>query len=246
MDWFKHDTSSIDDPDMMEAELLFGDAGYSVFFKILEIYGKEFSHLSDGKLNISCTILRRKLNKSWTKVERILNFYQTKKRIFFTTDGDRVSIEVPKFIKISSNWTVRQLPKSNNEPTEETTEAPTAKEEEEEEEVEEDNIYMSIPLIDKTNYDLTEKEKKELEFLYPYINIEQGLKDILGWNKSNPTKRKTRRGFMKHVNTWLRTKNDKNMPKPEEKQKPILCRCGCGRPLGGSAIDGYRSECYDD
>ena len=81
MDWFKHDTSSIDDPDMMEAELLFGDAGYSVFFKILEIYGKEFSHLSDGKLNISCTILRRKLNKSWTKVERILNFYQTKKRI---------------------------------------------------------------------------------------------------------------------------------------------------------------------
>ena len=246
MKWFKHKTGSHDNPDIEDAEDEFGDAGYVVFFKILEIYAQEYNHIIDGWLDISQTFIRRKLRKSWTKVEQILNFYQTRRRIFFKTNGKRVVIKIPDFIEISSNWTTRKHKVKDTAPTEVTTEVPTAKEEEVEEEVEEDNIYMSIPLIDKTNYDLTEKEKKELEFLYPYINIEQGLKDILGWNKSNPTKRKTRRGFMKHVNTWLRTKNDKNMPRPEEKQKPILCRCGCGKPLGSSAIDGYRSECYDN
>uniref|UniRef100_A0A6H1ZFT4 DNA replication protein n=1 Tax=viral metagenome TaxID=1070528 RepID=A0A6H1ZFT4_9ZZZZ len=142
MDWFKHDTTSLDDPDIQEAEDVFGDAGYAIFFKILEIYGKEFSHLKDGKLVISCTVLRRKLHKSLTKVEQILNFYQTKNRIFFETDGKYISIEVPKFIEKASNWTTRTLTKKTQLPTEAPTEAPYAREEEEEEEEEiEEDIY---------------------------------------------------------------------------------------------------------
>ena len=148
MKWFKHSTDSHDDPDVSDAIDEFGDAGYSVFFIILEIYGQEFNQLSDGWLGISQTFLRRKLRKSWTKVEQILNFYQTKNRIFYETDGRQVRIKIPKFIDISSNWTKRPKAKKETLPTEAPTEVPTAKEEEEE-----------------------EKKKKELE-LPDFINPE--------------------------------------------------------------------------
>ena len=108
MKWFQHNTDSYNDPDISDAEDIFGDAGYAVFFKILEIYGREFNSIdSDGFLKISLTFVRRKLRKSSTKVQQILNFYQTKKRISFKTDGDDLLIKVPKFLKKSSNWTKR-------------------------------------------------------------------------------------------------------------------------------------------
>lgn len=136
MDWFKHNTTSIDDPDIQEAEDLFGDAGYAVFFKILEIYGKEFSHLQDGKLSISCAVLRRKLRKSWTKVQQILRFYEEKNRIFSEIHQNQITIEIPKYLKMASNWTTRNKGANSPAPTEAPTEAPHAREGEGEEEVE--------------------------------------------------------------------------------------------------------------
>ncbi len=149
MKWYQHSTDSHDDPDIADAMDEFGDAGYSVFFIILEIYGREFNHLNDGWLTVSQTFLRRKLRKSWTKAEQILNFYQTKNRIFYETDGNEVRINVPNFIDKASNWTKRPKQGKKALPTEAPTEVPTAKEEEEEE----------------------EKKKKELE-LPDFINPE--------------------------------------------------------------------------
>ncbi len=140
MDWFKHDTTSMDDPDIQEAEDTFGDAGYNVFFKTLEIFGKEYSHLENDKLRISSTVLARKCRKRWTKVEKILNFYQTKNRIFHETDGAYVLLEIPDFVEKASNWTRRKRPGKDPLPTEAPTEAPTAIEEEEEVEVEKETI----------------------------------------------------------------------------------------------------------
>lgn len=136
MKWFKHRTASHDDPDISDARDKFGDAGYTAFFIILEIYGEEYSHLnSDKELKISLTFLRRKLRKSSTKVQQMLNFYSKRKKILSRIDPedkDMIFIKVPKFIKLASNWTTR--PKK--QPTEAPTEAPTAIEVEEEEEVE--------------------------------------------------------------------------------------------------------------
>ena len=136
MKWFQHSTDSHDDPDISDAEDMFGDAGYTVFFKMLEIYGREFNHLVDGKLTISQTFLRRKLRKRWTKVEQILNFYQTKGRIFLETNGSEVSIFIPKFIDIASNWSKRPKRKKSNYLCRPSV-VPTAKETETEKEKEE-------------------------------------------------------------------------------------------------------------
>ena len=175
MKWLKHSTGSHDDPDISDAMDLFGDAGYTVFFITLEIYGQEFSHLEDGFLTISKTFLRRKLRKSWTKVEQILNFYSKKKRMVIKIDGEMVCIKVPKYIDISSNWTKREGTKKDALPTEVPTEAPTAKEEEVEEEVDKEKkyndgfleFYSHFPIKKgkQAAYKAWKKQKPDLQFL---------------------------------------------------------------------------------
>jgi uncharacterized phage protein (TIGR02220 family) len=110
MRWYKHKTGSHDDPDISDAWDEFGDFGYAGFFVILELYGEEFNHVNDdGFVTISKTFLRRKLRKSWTKVELLLNFYLKNGRILSNINGSKVSIKVPNFIELSDNWTGRKL-----------------------------------------------------------------------------------------------------------------------------------------
>ncbi|HEY0090543.1 MAG TPA: hypothetical protein VGB37_16955 [Candidatus Lokiarchaeia archaeon] len=105
MKWFKHSVDSHDDPDISDAEDLFGDAGYVIFFKLLELYAREYNNTnSKGKLSFSSGFLKRKLRKSLGKVEQILNFYQEKQRIFFEKYDGGYTIIIPKFIDIMDNW----------------------------------------------------------------------------------------------------------------------------------------------
>ncbi len=133
MDWFKHRTGSHDDPDIQDARDKFGDFAYSGFFIICEVFGQEFSHIdSNGWLRVSKAFVRRKLNKSWGKVELLLNFYEKRNRIKWKKDAEDSSmifLTIPKFIEIASNWTKRTI----TPPPEAPPEAPTAKEVEEEE-----------------------------------------------------------------------------------------------------------------
>lgn len=43
----------------------------------------------------------------------------------------------------------------------------------------------------------------EFEACYPAVDIMQTLREIRAWNISNPTNQKTRRGIMKHINSWM-------------------------------------------
>jgi len=70
-------------------------------------------------------------------------------------------------------------------------------------------IFISIPLIDKSEYPITENQVEEFKTLYPAIDIHQTLRDIRGWNLSNPKNRKTRQGILRHVNGWLKKAQDK-------------------------------------
>lgn len=62
---------------------------------------------------------------------------------------------------------------------------------------------ISLPLNDKTNHIVYEKELNEFKELYPAVDIEQELRKMKGWLIANPSKRKTRRGVMRFVNSWL-------------------------------------------
>ena len=160
MDWYKHSTSSHDDPDISDAMDEFGHSAYSVFFILLELYGQEFNHINgDGWLTLSKSFLERKLRCRWLKrgqtleqcwssrgVDRgklrsyfgvILEFYRSRGRFDVQETPETVSIRIPKFIEVASNWTKRTktLP---TESLQSPSVVPTAIEEEEEEEEEEE------------------------------------------------------------------------------------------------------------
>lgn len=68
---------------------------------------------------------------------------------------------------------------------------------------------ISLPLIDKTFRDITQKEVDHFQELYPNVDIMQELRNMVGWLESNPTRKKTRSGVNKFMNTWLAKEQDK-------------------------------------
>lgn len=69
---------------------------------------------------------------------------------------------------------------------------------------------FQIPLIDGTMYDVTQSEIDMYASLYPAVDVPQQIRAIIGWNISNPKKRKTRGGIKRHINTWLADKQNKS------------------------------------
>jgi hypothetical protein len=84
-----------------------------------------------------------------------------------------------------------------------------------------DEIIISIPLVTKNKktqqpieYPIYQKTISEFQELYPAVDIMQELRNLKAWNISNPLKRKTESGIMKHINTWLADKQNKGGSNP--------------------------------
>jgi len=73
-------------------------------------------------------------------------------------------------------------------------------------------VFIQIPLVDKSLYPICQCQVDEWKSLYPAVDIEQELRNYLGWCGTNPTKRKTKRGILSSVNYWLQGKQDKGHP----------------------------------
>ena len=71
-----------------------------------------------------------------------------------------------------------------------------------------DNNFISLHLVDKTEFHVTEDIVCEFESCYPAVNIREELKKMRAYFFSNPVKRKTRKGIMKSINSWLSKNQD--------------------------------------
>ncbi len=185
MEWFKHSTSSHDDPDISDAMDEFGHAGYSVFFIVLELYGDEYNKADqNGWLSMSKKFWERKLGLPWLKkghsmeqcwsdrgVDRgksrsylgvILEFFRSRGRIEFQETPETLSIRIPKFIDLSSNW-VKRTKTRPTESLQSPSVAPTAIEVEEEVEEEKNKnkhtrrVFKIPELKEVTEYCLERK-----------------------------------------------------------------------------------------
>jgi len=67
----------------------------------------------------------------------------------------------------------------------------------------------SFSLNDNSLYYLHQDQFSKWIELYPAVNIESELRKIIGWLDANPSKRKTRKGFMRFANGWLSKQQDK-------------------------------------
>lgn len=65
-----------------------------------------------------------------------------------------------------------------------------------------------LPLVDKSFYDVPQEKIALWRETYPAVDIEQELRRMIAWLDSNPTKRKTRRGIERFINSWLARTQD--------------------------------------
>jgi hypothetical protein len=65
-------------------------------------------------------------------------------------------------------------------------------------------VVVELP-TNKTGefYAVTQSDVCEWESLYPAVDVGQHLRNMLGWLKSNPKRRKTKNGMSRFVNSWL-------------------------------------------
>lgn len=62
---------------------------------------------------------------------------------------------------------------------------------------------ISFILKDNSEFKVTEDIYNEYKQLYPDINIMQELRSLKAWCISNPSKRKTRKGALRFINSWF-------------------------------------------
>lgn len=70
-------------------------------------------------------------------------------------------------------------------------------------------LVTSIPLIDKTEYRVTETMADEWAEAYPAVDVPQQLREMRVWCNANPKNRKTASGIGRFITTWLGREQDK-------------------------------------
>lgn len=66
-----------------------------------------------------------------------------------------------------------------------------------------------LPLNDKSFYDVPLDKISMWKETYPAVNVEQELKRMAAWLDSSPSKRKTKRGIERFINSWLARTQDR-------------------------------------
>lgn len=72
-----------------------------------------------------------------------------------------------------------------------------------------ENIFITLPLNDKSNYPVSKSDVQHYKILYPAVDVEQQLRSMLGWLEANPSRRKTRTGIKGFITKWLNKVQDR-------------------------------------
>ena len=62
---------------------------------------------------------------------------------------------------------------------------------------------ISLPLNDGSAFEIFQSDIDMWSNLYPAVDVMQQLRNMAGWIDGNPSKRKTRSGIKRFVNSWL-------------------------------------------
>jgi len=93
----------------------FKSDGYMVFFRTIEVMGREFDVTNPGVNTFSIAFFRKKFTISWQKTVKILQFFDKKGRIkvlFGKEDGlETITLNCPKLLELCDEYTQRALTK---------------------------------------------------------------------------------------------------------------------------------------
>lgn len=68
---------------------------------------------------------------------------------------------------------------------------------------------ITLTLNDKTGYPISQNQASKWEELYPSVNVMQELRNMAGWLDANPSRRKTKTGILRFVNSWLQREQNR-------------------------------------
>lgn len=77
-----------------------------------------------------------------------------------------------------------------------------------------------ILLNDKSSYDVPLDKIALWKETYPAVDVEQELRKMVAWSHSNPTRRKTRRGVNRFINSWMAREQDRGGSRTTKQQEP--------------------------
>ena len=81
-------------------------------------------------------------------------------------------------------------------------------------------VAITITLNDLSEYPIFEADVRSWSELYPAVNIMQELRKMKGWCDANPTRRKTKNGIKRFINSWLSKEQDNHHGPVEPRQAP--------------------------
>jgi len=64
-------------------------------------------------------------------------------------------------------------------------------------------VAIELTLNTGAQHPVTEAFASQMQSLYPAVNVAQELRAMCGWLLANPTKRKTKTGITRFINSWL-------------------------------------------
>ena len=68
---------------------------------------------------------------------------------------------------------------------------------------------ISLILNDKSEYPVYQDQIDKWIGLYPAVDVGQELRKMAGWCEANPNRRKTKRGVLNFINSWLSREQDR-------------------------------------
>ena len=80
-------------------------------------------------------------------------------------------------------------------------------------------IMAQMPLSGGKMFDLRESQTSKWNALYPSVDLGAEVNKMIGWLDANPTKRKTKAGIIKFMNTWLARVQDKGGSGQQQQQE---------------------------
>lgn len=213
MKWFKHMTGSMDDEKLSAVIDELGIEGYGFYWGLLEIVADKLDASNDTTCQFSAQKWGKFFRFSAKKFQKFAQILAENHLISLENSENFIKIDIPNLLKYRDNYQ-KNKQASNNKVSH------RFKIKEEEVDLKEDKssfcsepakqahaldeeIIANIPLVDGSEFPITQDHLTEFEKAYPAVDVQGELSRIRAWCISNPQKRKTKKGCLRFVNSWL-------------------------------------------
>ena len=70
-------------------------------------------------------------------------------------------------------------------------------------------VVVRMPLVGSNVYLISQSQVDRWAALYPAVDVMQELRKMVGWCEGNPSNKKTGRGVLRFINSWLSREQDR-------------------------------------